>query len=395
MATFEREFEPAFMELAKSLINLLPDSWTAADLHAVVQQAAEGKQVVLRISNPNLPQQNVEASPELAKALRALYRVCRNHDQAWTGCTLSVEADAEGNWSTDLRFDESEEGEEDSRRSGSASDAQFDPSRLSPKFQELFTRHAVLSYDKQCVLEAVLGKDCQWQFEMETGRLTLGSHEFPAQLLGTVSESSNTWLWAWANQQSGIPANLLTDANRLRDFGQRHGIPEFTEPKLGLDRIDPAHLAMVASGLCKSDLFYQGGYEGGAALMLATAPALKKKADHSVPHVIRVFLEFVQNVQIDHRRALLSYLEQKGYKAQAAENKIRATAPNGDPLEATLDDLGRVTNLSARASGADSPAPEEIVCTQCEKHYPWNDRFAGKTVTCKACGSKFQVGERP
>jgi hypothetical protein len=346
MAIFEEEFEPAFMEVATSLIKALPDSWTAANLRAAVQEIDQGKKLAYRISNPNVPQQDVAASPDLTKALRTLYTICRNHDQAWTGCTLSVEVDVEGNWSTDIRFDEGSQGEEDRQRPPSEGDAEFDLSRLSPKFRELFVRHAVLSYDKQCALADILGKDHQWQFEMETGRLVLGSHEFPAQLLGSVSEASNTWLWAWANRQSNIPTNVLTVANRLREFGQRHAIPEFTEPQLGLDRIAPGHVAMVAAGLCKSDLFYQGGYEGGAVLLLATAPAVRERADHSVPHVIRVFLECVQTVDIDHRQALLSYLEQKGYKVQAAENKIRATAPNGDPLEATLDDLGRVTNLS-------------------------------------------------
>lgn len=96
MGTFEEEFEPAFIEIGRSLIGSLPDSWTKAELRVDLQETEEGRKLAQRISSPDLPQETIKPTAELARAVRALYVICRNHDQAWTDCTLSLERDEEG-----------------------------------------------------------------------------------------------------------------------------------------------------------------------------------------------------------------------------------------------------------------------------------------------------------
>lgn len=55
---------------------------------------------------------------------------------------------------------------------------------------------------------------------------------FQLQILGTYSEREKSWMWAWANKQSGIPENLLKAAYHLQNFGNQGRINELMSPVL-------------------------------------------------------------------------------------------------------------------------------------------------------------------
>src|SRR4051812_5614895 len=62
-----------------------------------------------------------------------------------------------------------------------------------------------------------------WGLDLDTGLLTFtstrGGRElarYPVQLIGSSSESSNTWLWAWANVESDLPPALLRGIEGVR-----------------------------------------------------------------------------------------------------------------------------------------------------------------------------------
>lgn len=231
--------------------------------------------------------------------------------------------------------------------------ADVDPRHISPKFRRLLTRHAGMGMDKRATLNDMLGEEFPWQFETETGKLTLAkTHVYRAYVLGTASAISNTWLWAWANQQSEIPESVLKAAASLRQFGQKENIPELTEPKIPLDRVSLLHLALVGCGLCKADLFYLGPTDHGALLLLAVAPELRERA---VSHTVRTS-GVVTNIAaqlgpaVDHRECIVSYLKDKGYALQDDGTTLRATAPTGDPLTVTFDAQGRLKQVQLEAS---------------------------------------------
>jgi len=97
------------------------------------------------------------------------------------------------------------------------------------KLSDLFDRHAAASWDKQQALAALVGKH-SWQLDSENGVITFNERlKFPVQILGTESDVSNSWLWAWANKVSPLPATLLASANELRALGEREGIAELTQ----------------------------------------------------------------------------------------------------------------------------------------------------------------------
>src|SRR5205814_580991 len=75
-----------------------------------------------------------------------------------------------------------------------------------------------------------------WQFNMQAGRLTFTSQEdgrvqatCPIQVFGTTSSHSNTWLWSWANEESGIPEALLCGSKKINEQGRKDNVPLFLE----------------------------------------------------------------------------------------------------------------------------------------------------------------------
>ena len=59
--------------------------------------------------------------------------------------------------------------------------------------------HAISSFERQLHLSDIAGKG-DWHFDLSTSTLSFDNlYQWHAQLLGTESQASNTWLWAWAN----------------------------------------------------------------------------------------------------------------------------------------------------------------------------------------------------
>jgi hypothetical protein len=129
----------------------------------------------------------------------------------------------------------------------------------------LANRYLAASFDKQLYLANLIG-EADWHLDMAAGLLSFGDrHRWHVQLLGTEANESQTWLWAWANEASGIPTQLLGSALTLRMLGEAQGIPELAEAEVPLNEVNGHVLAMIGSGVCRADAYYRCPYEGGAA----------------------------------------------------------------------------------------------------------------------------------
>ncbi len=77
---------------------------------------------------------------------------------------------------------------------------------MNPDLSPLFDDHAALSFDRQLALARAVGKQ-DWRCDLESGVPSFGPGRcWPVQILGTESEASRTWLWAWANPSADVPA---------------------------------------------------------------------------------------------------------------------------------------------------------------------------------------------
>lgn len=215
------------------------------------------------------------------------------------------------------------------------------------KLGELFDRHAAASRDKQQALSALIGEH-SWELDTRNGIITFNERlGFPAQVLGTESEVSNSWLWAWANEASPLPEKLLASAKEMHAIGEQEGIAELTQPQISRDNVDGHYLSLLASGLCKADCYYRGPYENGAAFLLISAPAVRQKMDDSPAHLASMFSRVISTFEMDHRNALRAYLEFKRYAVKETPAGLIGRSSRGGELKATFDRAGRVQDLEA------------------------------------------------
>lgn len=79
------------------------------------------------------------------------------------------------------------------------------------------------------------GRAHRWDADLDQGLIWFTHDDgriisAPVQIVGSYSTEDSTWLWAWDNRSVDEP---LTQAARLaRAFGVRHGLDQFTQPKI-------------------------------------------------------------------------------------------------------------------------------------------------------------------
>lgn len=217
---------------------------------------------------------------------------------------------------------------------------------MSPPFQSLFHEYGAVSLGKQMRLLELVGKR-DWSLDLDTGLLSFeGYVRFPVQLLGTESEQSGTWLWAWANPSIANPA-VLAQSEQLRSYGEQYSVTEFTEAQVPLNGVNGHTLSMVAAGLCGADAYYRGPYEGGAAYMLLQGPELRPREELAPAGFIRLFAEFISAFSVHHHTALAGFARQSGWQCSGTSACLDCISPRGEQVHATFDELGRVTGLQS------------------------------------------------
>ncbi|HEY3450797.1 MAG TPA: hypothetical protein VGK67_30855 [Myxococcales bacterium] len=218
-------------------------------------------------------------------------------------------------------------------------------------FDDLYDENAVIAWDKQLLLSEILG-ECRWDFSLRTGVLEFtrpgrSTIEVPAQILGSESEGAGTWLWAWANTASQIPAQLVEASLELRMWGEANGVEVLCAPETPLDEVDGHTLSIVASGMLAADGYYRGPHDGGAVFFLIPEGALNRPLPPALPHVATTFTEAIRQLPIrSHRRALLGYLDAYGFETVQEVPMVRATCADGE-LTAHFDSLGRLAKLES------------------------------------------------
>lgn len=217
---------------------------------------------------------------------------------------------------------------------------------MTPALAELFDKHVAATYDKQLFLFDLV-KDRPWALDTETGLLSFGDEfKWQAQILGTQSDVSKTWLWAWANQASKTPENLMKSAAELRKLGSAWNIPEFTTPQFGITKAFDGHdLSIIATGVCNARAYYRGPYPGGAIFMLIDDPEFPPNIVDPAPRMATTFINVVKNHRCNHRRALIGYAEHFGLEVRPDGQKMCVFSNDVLILSTEFDEKGRVIQL--------------------------------------------------
>ncbi|MFH9090973.1 DUF6882 domain-containing protein [Streptomyces sp. NPDC017673] len=115
-----------------------------------------------------------------------------------------------------------------------------------------------------------LGSADRWGLDQTTGLITWTFPDktatAPAQILGSFSPSSGSWVWAWANKS--ILPELSHDARSVRDWAEAHGHQALAEPQIDADEQVAATLAALAVRVTEATGFYRGS--GGNSMVMIT-----------------------------------------------------------------------------------------------------------------------------
>jgi hypothetical protein len=216
----------------------------------------------------------------------------------------------------------------------------------------LLYRHAASSFDKQLYLANLVG-EADWRFDLAAGLLSFGDRfHWRVQLLGTEAEETHTWLWAWANDASDIPPDLVRAAAALRILGRLQNIPEITEPEVPLGEVDGHTLALIASGLCQANAYYRAPYDGGALFLLIQDDIFPRCQEPPLARIASVFPQAIAAPDIaNHRLALAGHLAHYGIDGRDEGDRVLVREAGQPVLTATFDEVDRLTKLNVTVKG--------------------------------------------
>lgn len=224
---------------------------------------------------------------------------------------------------------------------------------LNKTFEDLFHENAGFGFAKQMVLADVL-EERDWSVDIEKGQVHFGDDlAYPIQLLGTESEADGTWLWAWANDESTLPPDLLKSCLSLRELGKAEKIPQLTEASFSIDSAGGHMLSMIASGLNLESCYYRGPYDGGALYFL-----INDVEEVILPiepqTALTAITEVIANFDVNHRKMADHFLSGLGFDVTREERRLVADTFDCQ-ITIEFDELSRITDINGRMEAEPPP----------------------------------------
>ncbi|WP_034092130.1 DUF6882 domain-containing protein [Streptacidiphilus albus] len=128
-----------------------------------------------------------------------------------------------------------------------------------------------------------LGSADRWDLDQTTGTITWTFPDktatAPAQILGSFSRGSGSWLWAWANQS--ILPDMSRDARLFRDWAEANGHPALAQPRMEVDETAASTLVALAVRVTEATGYYRGP-GGNSAVIITFGPVTLTATDGSV-----------------------------------------------------------------------------------------------------------------
>jgi hypothetical protein len=201
----------------------------------------------------------------------------------------------------------------------------------------------------------------QWieQFQNHAVNMTEGTICFdnrvtlPIQVIGSVATSAQSWVWAWANDESNFSDAILVESRRVKAYGEAHGISELTNRRFSLTEFNGHVLAMFAAGIC-GERAYISAPNGGLEVFFFADEAIDFSETTPTQTVISVIPQIVEGFDVDHRVFAEAFLIDQGFEVRADGNNGRANltcSRDGDEFELIMDDRGRLTNIQGNMRG--------------------------------------------
>jgi hypothetical protein len=213
-------------------------------------------------------------------------------------------------------------------------------------FRRHFERCALRSFEKREKLLSLVGEHFL-QLDLDEGIARFDDRiALPFQVLGTESENTLTWLWAWAEEQTEVPDRLLDASRDLRTWLEREGLNDLVRPSVDLDLADGAMFAAVAAEVCHAGAFYREHYEGGALFILLFSSEIDGQPDLDRSGLVRILGDLIAQYELDHRNLLLSYLRAKNLPFSESAETVNAQLASGERVIAEFLPGGAIARIN-------------------------------------------------
>ena len=219
---------------------------------------------------------------------------------------------------------------------------------------EYLEKYALLSLEKQEKLARLIEGQMIADVDFDAGRLRfIDGPEFRFQVLGTESDNTLNWLWAWAEEQEELNSDLLTSSLHMKEWGAKAGIPEFTDPSVDLEKADGHILSLIASEVCAASCYYQDSYDGGASFLLLFGGELEQQPGFDVAGLSRQLSDLTALHELNYRNAFLSYLQAKGLPFTELGTVMDLELGSGEQVRLEFDPAGSLRTINNRSLSSD------------------------------------------
>ncbi|MBK9154493.1 MAG: hypothetical protein IPM25_09815 [Chloracidobacterium sp.] len=121
--------------------------------------------------------------------------------------------------------------------------------------------------------EFLLGGFGRWDYLQEDGKLRFSTGGVDvvlatAQIVGSYSTYSGTWMWSWAN--NSVDQKVKKDIGKVREFGSKNKFSELFEPKFACDEAYAWTLTKAAGEVLNARGAYRGKIPDGWVYFLIT-----------------------------------------------------------------------------------------------------------------------------
>ena len=119
--------------------------------------------------------------------------------------------------------------------------------------------HELMQLVESCKHEFKISTYPRWDYDFDSGTLTFSQDGVAKvvasiEVVGTISDAANTWLWSWAN--ASLPPLVTSSMKKVKSFGETEGIPLLTNATAENDE----YLGWAMTGVTAKILGARGAY---------------------------------------------------------------------------------------------------------------------------------------
>ena len=211
--------------------------------------------------------------------------------------------------------------------------------------QELYNQSFLLSMEKQEIFSEMVD-GLGWSCDMLEGKLTYGDDKvFDIQIIGSYSVNEKSWLWAWANTQSGISEKFLQTALAMKSIGEAYQIEDLMMAKKEMDSDPGVYFSTIASAMLKESCYVPLTYKGLVVYVTVNSKEADSKARTAPALICSHFTNVAANFTFPHKYTLFFYLKAKGYEVELPGNNIVARKDD-DQILGIFDLKGNLMKIS-------------------------------------------------